>query len=158
MAIAVAKTIEVQLSAHKQNIIVTADPDPPPSIALDRDYPWQIIQNLYTNAQRYAFDGTDILVHIRAKGDHVEFSIKDHGIGIPKSAYGRMFEKFYRAENALTKVPSGTGLGLSLVKSLVEEIGGKLWFESAEGEGSTFYFTVPLSGMKSRKGEVKLLV
>lgn len=158
MSIALAKTIEVQLAEHKQDIVVTANPDPPPTILLDRDYPWQILQNLLTNAQRYAFDGTTIEVHIRAEGEYVIISIKDHGIGIPKSAYGRMFEKFYRAENALTKVPSGTGLGLSLVKSLVEEIGGKLWFESTEGEGTTFFFSIPMAGMKSRKGEVRLLV
>lgn len=158
MATAVAKTIEVQLAEHKQKIIVTADPDPPPTVALDRDYPWQILQNLFTNAQRYAYDDTTIEVHIGIDGEYMVISVKDHGIGIPKAAYGRIFEKFYRAENALTKVPSGTGLGLSLIKSLVEEMGGKLWFESTEGEGSIFSFSLPLSGMKSRKGEVKLSV
>ncbi|HXK38144.1 MAG TPA: ATP-binding protein [Candidatus Paceibacterota bacterium] len=158
IAIAVAKTIEVQLAEHRQKITVTAEPDPLPHISLDKDYPWQVIQNLYTNAQRYAFDDTTIEVKMRVQDDQLVFSVQDHGIGIPKSAYSRMYEKFYRAENALTKVPAGTGLGLSLTKSLVEEMGGKLSFESVEGEGTVFTFTIPLSGMKSRKGEVKLLV
>ncbi len=158
LAISVAKTIEAQLKEHHQEIIVTADPDPPAKIMLDRDYPWQIFQNLFTNAQRYAYDDTKIEVHIRAEEGHVLVSVRDNGIGIPKSAEERIYEKFYRAENALKKVPSGTGLGLSLVRSLVEEIGGKLWFESTENVGTTFFFTVPVGGMKSRKGEVKLLV
>jgi signal transduction histidine kinase len=98
------------------------------------------------------------MVTAKKKGDMAEFSIADDGIGIPLDAQGRIFNKFFRAENAAKLVPEGSGLGLSLVKTLVEEWGGKIWFKSLPGEGTTFYFTIPLAGMKARAGEVSLKV
>jgi signal transduction histidine kinase len=84
--------------------------------------------------------------------------VADYGIGIPKNQQQRIFEKFFRAENALKAVPEGSGLGLSLVKSLVEEWHGKVWFETEEGKGTKFIFTIPLSGMKAKAGDVSLTV
>jgi PAS domain S-box-containing protein len=158
IAIRVAATIETQLAEHKQKVQVLAEPDPLPTIMLDKDYPWQVLQNLLTNAQRYSFDDTTIEVNIKRMDGYLQVSVEDHGIGIPKSSEGKLFEKFYRAENALAKVPSGSGLGLSLARELVEEMGGRMWFDSKENVGTTFYFTVPLKGMEARKGEVKLEV
>jgi signal transduction histidine kinase len=74
------------------------------------------------------------------------WSVQDSGIGIPKDGQRRLFEKFYRAENALTVETEGTGLGLYLVRLVVEQSGGRIWCESEEGQGSTFVFTLPLPG------------
>lgn len=158
VANSVAKTIELQLKEHGQQIVVIKDSENIPLVMLDKDYVWQVVQNLFTNAQRYSFDNTTTEVHIKVDGEVVVFSVLDHGIGIPKVAQIRVFEKFYRADNALTKVPSGTGLGLSLVKMLVEEMGGVLTFESEENIGTTFIMKIPISGMKARAGDVKLTV
>ena len=72
------------------------------------------------------------------------YYIKDNGIGIPEDQKNKIFEKFFRAENAMIKVPDGNGLGLVLVKSLVELWKGKVWFESELGKGTAFYFTIPI--------------
>ena len=88
----------------------------------------------------------------------MEYSVSNEGIGIPRNYSGRIFEKFFRAENAVKAVPEGSGLGLALVKSLVVGWGGKVWFESEEGKTTTFYFTVPLRGMEAKAGEVKLTI
>jgi two-component system sensor histidine kinase VicK len=76
----------------------------------------------------------------------LEWSIQDSGIGIPKTSQARLFEKFYRAENVLTIETEGTGLGLYLVRLILEQFEGRVWCESEEGRGSTFFFTVPLPG------------
>ena len=88
----------------------------------------------------------------------MEYSVKDSGIGIPQKRQDQVFRKFFRAENAFKMVPEGSGLGLSLVKSLVDDMGGKVWFSSEEGKGPTFFFTIPTEGMKAKAGEVGLAV
>ena len=74
------------------------------------------------------------------------WTITDSGIGIPKGAVARLFEKFYRADNAHTVETEGTGLGLYLVRLIVEKLDGQVWCESQEGRGSTFILTLPVSG------------
>jgi len=76
----------------------------------------------------------------------LRWTITDSGIGIPKSALGRLFEKFYRAENVHTVETEGTGLGLYLVRLIIERLAGEVWCESEEGRGSMFIFTLPISG------------
>jgi signal transduction histidine kinase len=78
----------------------------------------------------------------------VQWAIHDNGIGIPKDALPRLFEKFYRADNVHKIETEGTGLGLYLVRLIVERFGGRIWCESEEWKGTTFLFTVPLSGGK----------
>lgn len=141
-----------------QKVEIKSEPDLLPLILLDEDVIYQVVQNLLSNANRYSPAKSTIYVSIVAKDGFIEYSVKDHGIGIPKAQQGKIFEKFFRANNALKAVPEGTGLGLSLVKFLVEELRGKIWFESEEGKGSIFYFTIPIQGMKSKAGEVKLTV
>lgn len=146
------------LDAKSQTIEVQTTPDPFPAIPMDQEVIWQVFQNLLSNAIRYSQNNSKILITITQKDKIAEFAVKDKGIGIPNDQQDRIFEKFFRAENALKSVPEGSGLGLSLVKSLVEIWGGKIWFESEEGRGTTFYFTVPLLGMLAKDGEVKLAV
>ncbi len=154
----VALTLKVILDQKMQTVEVVTDCDPLPLIPMDQEMVWQVVQNLLSNASRYAPEKSVITVSLAIKGLVLEYAVKDSGIGIPKDQQSKVFEKFFRADNALQLVPEGSGLGLSLVKSLVEEWGGKIWFESEENKGATFYFTVPLSGMKKKGGEVGLKV
>jgi len=98
-----------------------------------------ILQNLLTNAVKYTPESGAVEVKIEKTPEGVTISVKDNGYGIPEAAKNRIFTKLFRAENAIEKEPSGTGLGLYLLKSLVDKLGGKVWFESKEGAGSTFY-------------------
>jgi signal transduction histidine kinase len=103
----------------------------------------QAILNLISNAVKYTPAQGTIQVHIGREGDQVRWSVKDSGIGIPKSDQGKLFEKFYRAGNVLSVETEGTGLGLYLVRLIMDRFGGKVWCESTEGSGSTFLFTLP---------------
>jgi signal transduction histidine kinase len=76
-------------------------------------------------------------------GDSARWAVQDSGIGIPAAAQARLFEKFYRAENAVTLATEGTGLGLHLVRLIVDRFGGRIWCESDEGKGARFTFTLP---------------
>ncbi|MEK7538804.1 MAG: ATP-binding protein [Patescibacteria group bacterium] len=106
----------------------------------------QVVLNLVSNAIRYTNENGTIEAKWAVDDKHTEvtYLVKDNGIGIPLAQRGRIFSKFFRAENALSKVPDGSGLGLALVKELVLAWGGKVWFEVEEGKGTTFFFTIPL--------------
>lgn len=105
-----------------------------------------VINNLVENAIK--FNGTDnVAVKIHAKkynNDFIQISVSDNGAGIPHEEYNKIFEKFYQTEKNFSGEISGLGLGLSLVKQLIERKSGKIWVESEIGEGSTFHFTLPV--------------
>lgn len=98
-----------------------------------------ILQNLISNAIKYTPEKGTVAITIEKTGNGVLISVKDTGYGIPKEAQSSIFKKLYRADNIREKEPTGNGLGLYLVKSLVDKLGGKVWFESEEGKGSTFH-------------------
>jgi len=102
------------------------------------------IQNLLENAIRYTKSGGEILVSLRHLKKEIEFSVRDTGIGIPKNQQARVFTKFFRAANVIRMETEGSGLGLFITKNIIEAHGGKIWFESEEGKGTTFYFTLPV--------------
>jgi PAS domain S-box-containing protein len=154
----VAVALGPSIRAKLLKIKIVLKPDDFPQIPMDQEVIWQVFLNLISNACRYTSDKSAITITGEKKEDFVEFSVADKGIGIPKEAQDRIFNKFFRAENAMKLVPEGSGLGLSLVKSLVEGWGGKIWFKSAKGEGTTMYFTIPLAGMKMKEGDVSLRV
>jgi PAS domain S-box-containing protein len=116
-----------------------------PAIVVDRQLMRQVMLNLVSNAIKYTAPGGEISVQLCRAGASVQWSIADSGIGIPKAAQARLFEKFYRAENGLTVETEGTGLGLYLVRLILGQFGGRVWCESAEGKGATFLFTLPLA-------------
>lgn len=151
-------TLKTYLDKKNQKVEIATTPEKIPSIPMDHEVIWQVIQNLLSNASRYSPESATIFVEAVVKGDQIQYSVKDSGIGIPENQKERIFEKFFRTDNALQAVPEGSGLGLNLVKSLVDEWGGKVWFESRVGAGTTFFFTVPLAGQQAKEGEVGLAV
>nr|PYM69479.1 MAG: hypothetical protein DME03_22470 [Candidatus Rokubacteria bacterium] len=107
----------------------------------------QVILNLTSNAIKYTPAGGVISIALgRAAGATARWTITDSGIGIPEGGVARLFEKFYRADNAHTVETEGTGLGLYLVRLIIEKLDGQVWCESQEGRGSTFILTLPVSG------------
>lgn len=154
----VLATLKTFFDEKEQKVVIRSEPEKLPLIPMDQEIIWQVIQNLLTNANRYSPPKSEISVSIVKKGEVLEYSVKNEGIGIPKNQQSRIFQKFFRAENALKYVPTGSGLGLSLVKLLVEGWSGKIWFESEENKGATFYFTVPVAGTKAKEGEVRISV
>ncbi|MBA3679560.1 hypothetical protein H0W80_05270 [Candidatus Saccharibacteria bacterium] len=119
-----------------------------PTIRLDETKTRQVIMNLVDNAIHYSRpEGAEVQVGMMLSDSHVVFTVVDNGIGVPAAAQGKLFTKMFRAGNAKTARPDGTGLGLYLVKRVVQDEGGELLFESTEGKGSTFGFRIPLSGI-----------
>jgi len=104
----------------------------------------QVFANLLENALHYTGDDGQINLNINLKRNFLTVALIDSGIGIPELEQNRVFEKFYRASNAKALSIKGTGIGLYLAKFMVKEHGGKIWFTSEDGHGTTFYFTLPL--------------
>ena len=117
-----------------------------PAVLVDPELFRQVILNMVSNAIKYTPSGGKIDIRMGRENSFVRWAITDCGIGIPKASQARLFEKFYRAENVYKIETEGTGLGLHLVKLIVEKSGGRIWCESEENKGSTFQFTLPLGG------------
>jgi PAS domain S-box-containing protein len=111
-----------------------------------------VFQNILSNAVKYTPEGGSVRLQVETTGEKLLITVSDTGYGIPKDQQEKIFEKLFRADNVRERDTEGTGLGLYIVKSIVEESGGRIWFESAENKGTTFYVELPLSGMKARKG------
>lgn len=103
----------------------------------------RVMNNLISNAIKYSRPGTAVIVnHHKVEGQHV-ITIQDHGIGIPVDEQDRVFAGFYRASNAVKQETTGTGMGLYMSRSTVEQHGGKLWLDSEVGKGTTVYIQLP---------------
>jgi len=143
------------LGETKQCEVMFQKPEKGPyRIAIDPSLTREVLRNLIMNAIRYSSAG-DCKVEVTLEKDRSGYviSIKDNGIGIPKEMQPRIFEKFFRADNARQSQAQGSGLGLYLAKMLIEKSGGKLWFESAGlNKGTTFYISIPMKGMRQKEG------
>ncbi|MFA6909408.1 MAG: HAMP domain-containing sensor histidine kinase, partial [Patescibacteria group bacterium] len=119
---------------------------PFPRVYVDEQKMHLVVQNMIDNAIKYTPKGGSITVAMRQQKDRVEFSVTDTGAGIPVRQQDRIFSKFFRADNVIRMQTEGSGLGLFIVKNIVESHHGEVSFESKEGIGSTFRFTLPAEG------------
>jgi PAS domain S-box-containing protein len=136
---------ELALTAENKRITLTSKlPSTPLIIKADNLIAKEVLINLVSNAIKYTPDEGAVEVALRKRANNIIIRVKDSGMGIPKAAREQIFTKFYRAPNVVRQETSGTGLGLYLVKGLIDALGGKIWFESEEGKGSTFFVELPV--------------
>jgi signal transduction histidine kinase len=122
------------------------DLDQLPIVEADPKRIEQVLRNLLDNAVKYSPEGGMIVVRGQVSDDRLLISIADQGVGIAPEHLNRLFEKFYRVDSGLGGHVVGSGLGLPIAQTIVESHGGRIWAESQPGEGTTFYFTLPIEG------------
>jgi len=149
------KELQPKISEKKLTLVESIHPNLP-KIMVDPKLVRQVYLNLLTNAIKYTPEKGTITIIISNDGQMITSQVCDSGCGIPKNDQKKIFERFFRAPNAAALDADGTGLGLYLVRTIVESSHGKVWFDSEENKGSTFWFTLPLSGMQSKKGDVTI--
>ncbi len=141
---------ELTPKASEKNIKIIFEKSEIPTLEIDTAKIREVITNLIDNAIKYTNQGGNVTIKIEEnQNQELVFSVSDTGVGIPTSEQDRLFSKFFRASNIQTLDVSGTGLGLFIVKSIIEAHSGKVWVESRQGEGSTFYFSLPQETQKT---------
>ncbi len=132
--------------AHAHNVdIVNKAPADLPVVSADRDKVREVILNLVNNAIKYSPPGhREVVISTRIQDGFVESSVQDQGIGVPAKDQAHLFEKFYRADNAIESQTEGSGLGLYIAREIVRLHGGDIWLTSKEGVGTTVYFSLPI--------------
>ena len=135
-----ARRMQVQAERARLRLRVECG-DGLPNLRVDSQRLEQVLVNLIHNAVKFTPAGGEVVLLAQPIPGEVRFAVRDTGVGIPADEVSRIFERFYRVDKS--RSGSGTGLGLSIAKHIVEAHGGKIWAESVEGQGSTFYFTIP---------------
>jgi PAS domain S-box-containing protein len=116
-----------------------------PLVRVDTDRIRQVLANLVSNAMKYSPDGGNITIRMGSANGELQVAVVDQGIGIAAEALPRLFSKFYRVSGAVNRGIGGTGLGLTLVKQIIEDHHGRVWVESAPDQGSSFFFAIPVA-------------
>lgn len=140
---AALEDMQPSLHARQQTLIQDIQPNLRP-LNGDFDRLREAINNLLDNASKYTPEGGSITVIASSEDERFTFSVKDSGYGIPADQQASIFQPYFRAKQALTQHIDGSGVGLSLVKEIIERHGGQVWFTSKEGQGSTFGFWLPI--------------
>ena len=145
--LALASAERLRLFAERQGVVLRTDlADALPPVRGDEGRLGQVLVNLLHNAVKFSPDGGEVLVRVAVDDGSVVTSVIDHGVGIPKTAQARIFERFYKVDRARVRgEASGTGLGLAISRHVIEQHGGRIWVESEEGVGSTFSFALPIA-------------
>ena len=141
-ALAVEVIDTMRNSAPGHDITVSSVPA---TVRADRERLARVITSLVDNAIRFSPRGGAVSAQIDAREGQAIFSVQDHGVGIPAERQARVFERFYRAHAGTPQDYGGLGLGLEMSREIVLRHGGRMWFESAPGSGSTFHFSLPLA-------------
>jgi PAS domain S-box-containing protein len=143
--IATTVYVENKMQAHhKQQVLEARLSEGLPAVWGDPKRLYQVVSNLVGNAIKYTPSGGQIAIQLRRANDHLLLEVSDNGNGIPQEAQARIFERFYRVAGSSSIDATGTGLGLALVKTIVEQHGGRVWVTSAAGHGSTFSVSLPI--------------
>lgn len=129
-----ARNVELSFSESKKKA---------PKIMADPEKIKLVVENLANNAIKYTTKRGKIEIKLVKKNGDVVFTIRDNGVGIPEEQHGQVFDKFFRSDNVVKYQTEGTGLGLYISKNIVEQLGGKIWFQSIENVGSIFSFSLP---------------
>jgi PAS domain S-box-containing protein len=151
IAESVLKELVVKIQESEMHVTASYD-DTIPKVNADPKLVRIIFQNLLSNAIKYTKKGGQVSLSLTKDDTNIFIKVSDSGVGIPVAVQDKMFTKLFRADNARIVESEGTGLGLYIVKAVVEKGGGKVWFDSVENKGTTFYVTMPLSGMKQVSG------
>jgi signal transduction histidine kinase len=149
--IAVAKDSikEAQSLAKKRHIeLALSAPRKLPAVLADPEKLQMVVENLLNNSIKYTTNHGKIELKLTKKDALIIFNIKDSGVGIPAEQQNRIFDKFFRSDNIVKYQTEGTGLGLYIAKNIIEQMGGRIWFESVENLGSIFSFSIPISKQK----------
>ncbi len=142
------KSMEALSSRHH----LVMDPAAEPLVAnVDARRFEQVLRNLLDNAIKYSPDGGTITVQAYRDHAQIVIAVKDEGIGIPVGEWDRIFERFHRVENEITRRMRGAGLGLAVCRGIIEAHGGRIWVESQPGAGSTFCFTLPIRAREATR-------
>jgi two-component system phosphate regulon sensor histidine kinase PhoR len=141
----VRSTVErLRLFAERQGLQIEIEsPERVAAVRGDEDRLGQVLINLLHNAVKFSPNGGTIVVGVRDAADEVTVWVRDPGIGVPRADLTRIFERFYKVDRARVRGRGGTGLGLSIARHVVDAHGGRIWVESEDGQGSTFWFTLP---------------
>ena len=140
-----ARVVTSQQSYTTRHTLVLEAPEDLPAVVADEDKVDQILTNLINNAIKYSPDGGHVWVSARSADGNIEVSVKDEGVGIPEEHLDKIFARFHRVESGDSRRAGGTGIGLYLVKHLVEAHHGRIRVDSRVDQGSTFTFTIPLT-------------
>lgn len=118
----------------------------PVMVSVDEELVLKVLRKLIQNAVKFSERGGEILLSVARTGEaDATIAVEDHGCGIRPEELTRIFDRFHQADSSDSRTSGGTGLGLAICKSIVHRHGGRIWVESSEGHGSTFFFTVPLA-------------
>jgi signal transduction histidine kinase len=134
----------MKVEADHKDLFLSVDVAPDvPAVMANAEQMKAVWTNLISNAIKYTEPGGIVVVSLSENPDYVVGTVRDTGIGIAPEDVSKIFEEFYRADNAKAMVLRGTGVGLSIVKRIIESCGGKVWVESELGKGSKFSFMLP---------------
>lgn len=142
--------------ADQQRVTITYEKVELPEVPVEPNLYSQIVNNLLSNALHYTPEGGTITASLARNEAGYQLNIADTGIGIPASARTELFKRFYRADNAKHVIGEGSGLGLYLVKRILDTCGGRIWYESTEGRGTHFHVIIPLTGMTPTSANARL--
>ena len=140
---------DMALLAEQKNLNITVDiPDDFPRMIVDRQKFDLIVVNLINNAVKFTPTNEHIMFKATANGEMATMSVTNTGVNIPKEKLSRIFDRFYQVESSLTREHGGIGLGLSIVRGMIDVCGGEIYVESEEGQGTTFTFTLPVDNTR----------